>query len=336
MPVYNAESYLGESVRSVVDQTLEDYELLLMDDGSTDESGDLCDALAVEDGRIRVTHLKNGGPLVARERGLAQARGTYVLMLDADDALRSDALEILRAATEEELPDAVFFEYSRAQSFAPYPSCSLPFTRGMHSGEDVEVLREVICRGFHTNAMWGKAYRRDVVPIATEDELAEHDGMAHAEDLYQLVPIVDRVQRFFYCAEPLYYYRPTPGSSTKAYRPRQLDDLAVAVSELLSYADKWGGTCQEEARNGAIRQCIYLLHILVCDRAAAGQRREEYGRLVAQMRKLGLFGPWETALRVDKRLESRALRSGAYLCSAVLARIFELLKSMRDRRAACQ
>ena len=92
VPVYNVYPYLRDCVQSVQAQSYQNWELLLVDDGSTDGSGELCDELAVEDGRIRVFHKPNGGQSDARNVGLQQTQGKYFYLLDSDDLIRSTAL----------------------------------------------------------------------------------------------------------------------------------------------------------------------------------------------------------------------------------------------------
>lgn len=93
VPVYNCARYLMECVNSVLTQTLPDFELLLVDDGSTDGSADLCDRFASEDTRVRVFHKPNGGAASARNVGLENASGEYVLFIDGDDTVEPDLLE---------------------------------------------------------------------------------------------------------------------------------------------------------------------------------------------------------------------------------------------------
>lgn len=96
IPVYNVKSYLERCVESVLRQTFKDMEIILVDDGSTDGSGELADQLAVTDSRIRTMHQKNEGVSVARNRGIETARGEYVVFLDSDDEwLLEDGLERL-------------------------------------------------------------------------------------------------------------------------------------------------------------------------------------------------------------------------------------------------
>ena len=93
VPVYNAEKYLHRCIDSILTQTFGDFELLLIDDGSTDKSGRICDDYVSKDHRIRIFHKQNGGVASARELGIIQAVGKYSIHVDADDWIESNMLE---------------------------------------------------------------------------------------------------------------------------------------------------------------------------------------------------------------------------------------------------
>ena len=95
VPVYNIKEYLERCVRSICEQTYKNMEILLVDDGSSDGSGEICDALAKEDARIRVFHKKNGGSSSARNLGIREAKGEYLGFIDSDDYIEPDMYEIL-------------------------------------------------------------------------------------------------------------------------------------------------------------------------------------------------------------------------------------------------
>ncbi|MBE6529793.1 MAG: glycosyltransferase family 2 protein [Ruminococcaceae bacterium] len=111
VPVYNVEKQLSRCIESLLAQTYKDLEILLVDDGSTDSSGALCDAYAKKDSRIQVFHKENGGVSSARNLVLPLATGTYLLFLDGDDALDPDTVEKCVAAAEDGGFDAVCFGY---------------------------------------------------------------------------------------------------------------------------------------------------------------------------------------------------------------------------------
>lgn len=115
IPVYNVEKYLRECVDSVLRQTYSSYEIILVDDGSTDSSGSICDEYAAKDSRISVVHKANGGLSSARNAGLEKAEGKYVYFLDSDDYIIEDAIKALTEKAENDNSDIVFFD---AVSFA--------------------------------------------------------------------------------------------------------------------------------------------------------------------------------------------------------------------------
>ncbi len=108
IPVYNVEKYVGDCIKSVIKQSMTDIELILVDDGSLDESGKICDTYAAEDSRIRVIHKKNGGVGAARNDGLKQASGDWVIFCDSDDWMEPNALQELVEAGEKSHADVVF------------------------------------------------------------------------------------------------------------------------------------------------------------------------------------------------------------------------------------
>lgn len=110
IPVYNVEKYLRECVDSVLGQTYTKYEIILVDDGSTDASGKICDEYAAGFSQVSVIHKENGGLSDARNTGFAQASGEYVYFLDSDDFLVADAFEKLVLISTEEKSDFVFFD----------------------------------------------------------------------------------------------------------------------------------------------------------------------------------------------------------------------------------
>lgn len=115
IPVYNVESYLRECVDSVINQTYQNLEIILVDDGSTDSSGEICDEYLNADERITVIHKKNSGLSAARNAGLDACEGDYVYFLDSDDYIDKNALEELLDTAQKDHGDIVFFE---AVSFA--------------------------------------------------------------------------------------------------------------------------------------------------------------------------------------------------------------------------
>ena len=116
VPVYQAERFLDACIQSVLCQTFTDFELILVDDGSKDRSGAICDAYAEKDARIRAFHKENGGQFSARSFALQHASGEIIVFLDADDALKENALERMEQTFAEYRCDCVFVGLDRVEN----------------------------------------------------------------------------------------------------------------------------------------------------------------------------------------------------------------------------
>lgn len=116
VPVYNVEKYLSQCLDSILGQTYESFELILVNDGSTDNSGAICDDYARKDSRIRVIHQENRGQSAARNRGMAEARGSWVCFVDSDDFIHPQMLELLYQAARKENCDISLCDWLEADS----------------------------------------------------------------------------------------------------------------------------------------------------------------------------------------------------------------------------
>lgn len=200
VPVYNAGAFLEPLVRSVLDQTEPDLELLLIDDGSTDGSGALCDSFAQTDNRIRVFHKKNGGQSAARNLGLEAAGGDYIAFADHDDVLHPRLYETLLHAMEGEKVSvsACQFENTPQEKIA-----DLDFTGPI--APPVSVSQRELVHRFFTPAwhipIWNKLYRREAIR-----DLRFHGARLGEDNLFSY-QIVKRCERIAFCPTTLYFQR---------------------------------------------------------------------------------------------------------------------------------
>lgn len=326
-PVYNTSAYLSECLASVEAQTYKDFELVLVDDGSTDNSGKMCDEFAATHAYTRVIHQENKGLLIARREALAAAKGDYIVTLDSDDALRSDTLELLAAEIDNHEPDIVTFDFSRVKDFTTFGPSRLSIKPGFYGPQQYDLFKMEIAGGRHNN-LWSKCYKRSIADVETD--YSGLQGLTHAEDLLQILPIVNAGKTVTYLGEALYYYRPNPASATGSYRSQQLNDLSAALNTLLRYSASWGDVFLGVARKGALLQISYLLHMLVTSKPNEKTLCEQIGRMKAYANKANLFGPWISELRFDKRLEMQALEQGQQKRVVRMVKLFEVLKRIRD------
>lgn len=155
VPVYKAEAYLHRCVDSILTQTFTDFELLLIDDGSPDRSGMICDEYAIKDTRVRVFHKENGGVSSARQLGLDKALGEYVIHADPDDWVEPDMLEELYNEAKKENADMVICDY-----FNEYRNGKQYYVRQLLPSLDSQaVLQQLLSMKLH-GSCWNKLVRR--------------------------------------------------------------------------------------------------------------------------------------------------------------------------------
>lgn len=226
VPVYRAEALLRVCTDSILGQTFPDLELILVDDGSPDGSGALCDAIAGEDGRVRVIHRENAGVSSARNAGMEAARGDYIAFCDADDRLAPDAIETLYAAlTAAGADSAGCGHYNlRPDGSAEIEAGVLP--AGVYG--PAELRRRVVVPllgqrlDFGGTLLNGFVWRFLFSRAVIRDNRLSFEG-AYLEDELFLMEYFLHAQKLAMVEAPLYYYLQNPESVTKNYLPDFLD-----------------------------------------------------------------------------------------------------------------
>lgn len=328
VPVYNALPHLNDALASILNQTLSDYEVVLVDDGSTDGSAEVCDVFAAACDNVAVIHQENSGLLLARRVALGRASGDYIVTLDADDVLRSDALERLACVIDGCQPDIIGFSFARTPDYAAAPESRFPLAEGLYDGGDYSQFERMVCEGFLIS-VWSKCCKREVVDINAD--YSAYRGLTYAEDLLQLMPPASTAHSFYYLDAPLYFYRPNPRGCTAHYESRYVDDLMVALRAFLQYAAHLGSDCLALAHQSALLQVTSLVHILVKSGLPCEQEVRELATIQSRVESAGLWGPWCKALRVDKRWEMFALKRGWFGPLRVGVLAVEAAKRLRNR-----
>ena len=198
-PIYNCERYLEECIESVVNQTYQSWELILVNDGSTDKSGEICERYS-DDSRIKVIHQENKGELHSRLRGIGAATGQFELGLDADDYLDNKCLEVLKKAIDSSGADLIFYGLRWVDGKQGECRCSL-HAQKVYSQE--EVLEEVITKTNHS--LCNKVIRLAAVKKADYTEL--NGKVRFNLDYAQIIPIISNVNKAYVIDDVLYNYR---------------------------------------------------------------------------------------------------------------------------------
>lgn len=228
IPIYNVEKYLKRCVDSVLHQTLQNIEIILVDDGSPDKCPSICDQYKEKDSRIKVIHKKNGGLASARNAGLRIATGEYILFLDSDDWIEPETAEELVSIAEQYQVDFVRFR----PMYAGWPNhkdgslCDFGTESGMKEGVYLkdDIIREIYPRLFATPqltlgvivAAWRSLYRREFLK---NNNLLFDEEIRYSEDTIFSAKVVSVTNSFYYLDGPRYYHYFYNGNSiTKSYK----------------------------------------------------------------------------------------------------------------------
>ena len=257
VPVYKVEQYLVRCVDSIINQTYKNIEVILIDDGSPDNCGSICDRYALEDKRIRAIHKENGGLSDARNAGLAIARGEYIAFVDSDDWIESNYLLRMYETIIETQSDIC--------------ECGILKTIGeeVHRKNNdmvpvvyrtAEALKRLICDNTFHQYVWNKLYHRDVV-----GDIRFPKGKIN-EDEFWTYQVFGNAQKIAKIPDVLYYYFQRPNSIMgTTYSVKRLDAIEAKVQRQLYIKEKFP-ELEEIAKLNLFGSCVYagqmsLMHL---------------------------------------------------------------------------
>lgn len=195
IPVYNNEKYLRPTLQSVLAQTYPDFEVLVVDDGSTDGSLAICQDFAQKDDRLRVIHKENGGVSSARNRGIEEAAGQYIAFVDGDDCIDSEMYTTMIAILNDTGADLVDCRVIKETQYMP-----LPYKQG-----DVEVsdhpLEYLSKKGYFIDSSLNKVYRRDFIGHTRFDE-----NISYSEDKLFVTELIFKAKKMALVSNVFYHY----------------------------------------------------------------------------------------------------------------------------------
>lgn len=226
VPVYQVEKYIAQCIESVLNQTLTDFELILIDDGSTDNSGSICDSYAKTDARITVIHTENNGAATARNKGLDLSSGRYIVFLDGDDYLAENMLERLREEIEGSEYDVAVCDFLNILPDERDNFC-LHLKENTVSGREVlEHLKNEKNYGVWT-IVWNKIYKREVLK-----DLKFPDGK-YFEDEFFSNSLYLKINQIHIIPDILCYHRVLSSSTMNTQKAENYLDLLDALKERL-------------------------------------------------------------------------------------------------------
>lgn len=257
VPIYNVEPYLRRCVDSLLNQTYTDFELILVDDGSPDNCGMICDEYAAMDTRVRVIHKPNGGLSDARNAGLKLAQGAYVAFVDSDDWVAPNYLgQLLHTLTQ---TDADICECSvlRTEGSDVLPTVE---NRAPEVFDTVGALEQLIYDDAFHQHVWNKLYRRNVIA-----DILFPKGKTN-EDEFWTYQVFGNAKKVVKIPDVLYFYFQRPGSIMgETYSLKRLDALD-AKQQRQQYIDARFPQLRTQAKVNLFGSCIYagqmsLIHL---------------------------------------------------------------------------
>lgn len=262
VPVYNVENYLPKCLNSIINQTYKNIEIILVDDGSTDNSGKICDEYSEKDNRIVVLHKENGGQSDVRNKGLEIAHGEYICFVDSDDYLEEDALSIL-------IENCVFNGivcYGLTSVYLPEGNIKIKKSNKYYSFSKMEALKAYLSE----MANWDNKYTHDYFIGSSMNTKLFHKNIfknlrfsteiKSSEDIDLMMDIILKANNIILLPVAKYYYVHQNNFSitNKPFNLQMLDDLRVRI-KIEERVKKSFTNYLEYAQKSTLFGCVYLI-----------------------------------------------------------------------------
>ena len=260
IPIYNVEKYLDRCLTSVVNQTYQNLEIILIDDGSPDACPWMCDDWAKKDERIRVIHKENGGLGRARNTGLEVASGAYIYFLDSDDYIVPELIEHALALAEKEAADVVVFGSYHVNSQGRVEDCFLPRTdQNIYSANEILQIFAPAVLGpnpmdsdkslIFAKSAWSFFYSKNLIDRSNWRFVSEREIIS--EDTYSFLMLCKDIRKVAVLHEACYFYCMNPNSLSHGYRQDRYARIrhfylkCVELCNQLQYPDAIRKRCSE-------------------------------------------------------------------------------------------
>ncbi len=261
VPIYKVETYLTQCIESILSQTYESFEVILVDDGSPDNCPKICDKYAKIDSRVKVIHKENGGLISARKAGLNVANGEYICFVDGDDFISCDMLENYEKILSKQKVDIICTGYSTYYDNDNIVSVSQKVSNGYfdHKGLKEEIYPTMLSvEPFYTYkiipTVWSKCIRKDIAIVTYKDI---PNDISLGEDVVATYPALLKSSSMYVIDYNGYMYRQNPNSMTHVYDPK----LYKKINNLIVYLKDVENTSGWKANSQIDEYMLYLLII---------------------------------------------------------------------------
>lgn len=242
IPIYNGEKFIGKCLKSVLSQTYQNIEVVLVNDGSMDNSLQLCNGIAQKDSRVKVISQPNGGSAKARRVGIAHATGEYVMFVDVDDFYcRKDAIETVAKYLDEKNVDLLQFSYQKKLHYVRKSMRRVQAALYQNRDEFMTNHYPALLGSYYggsclTASMYDKAYRRTLFDGVLSAEQTRYIFIG--DDVYLNLHILENVESACFIPDVLYTYQALTGG-TKRFNPHYMEDYQVVKDNQLHFIEKY-------------------------------------------------------------------------------------------------
>jgi glycosyltransferase involved in cell wall biosynthesis len=278
VPVYNTEKYINKCIDSILNQTFEDFEIILVDDGSPDKCGEICDQYAKQDMRVKVIHKKNGGLADARNAGIEIAKGDFIGFVDSDDYIKKDMYSEMLAAIGEYKVKIVTcgrFDVSNGVTTEAFV-INKPIKMTAE-----EAIGNILTWNGLDSSCCDKIFEKSLF-----QEIRFPLGRVN-EDIFIMYRLIDKAKTIVHIGSPKYYYVHRENSiTTNSFSVKKLD-FPIVTSEILNYMKNNYPNLVEEAMFFYFSSHIYILNILINEEKEK-QYEVEFNKSYLEIRKNSL------------------------------------------------
>lgn len=252
IPMYNVQQYIRKCVDSLTCQSMGDFEIIVVDDGSADESARVVSELAKRDPRIKLFSKENGGQSTARNHGLRQSSGDYVIFIDSDDFVQSDDfLATIRDEIEKTSADVVMYRYNKyfeSRTDNQLEKCGYSFESAKEITDTNKLIPILAASDAYYGSAWTKAVRRSLLI----DNGIEFDEDLRCEDIDWSYRIVEKAKKMACVDREFIAYRQREGSVTKQGSLRNAEDFLKTVEKYKARYESLDTNIDEELRQGLL------------------------------------------------------------------------------------
>lgn len=299
VPIYNIEEYVENCIKSIMMQTYHNLEIMLVDDGSTDRSGEICDRYASQDRRIIVLHKDNGGLSDARNYAIERAHGELIAFVDGDDWIHPQMYELMIDIMQRENADVVtcWFEQENAD-----------FTKQCYMTDNLDVRQFTGAEALSNIEIplvvaWNKLYKREIF-----DDIRYPMGKLH-EDEFVIHRIFYKCQKVIVISQALYFYTIRNNSIVAQMTPQRIYDALEAFSDRVEFADKQGWS---EVMPAVVkRYCDYCIDKYIDIRAGKYELLDDSYLVMLWQLEHDMLGKYYT-IEIDEKYKLFSKSPGEY------------------------